>query len=358
MFGDDGLVKLNISSAVEARAVKLDVIENRDPDNLRDMLRAECKRAVDMAIGVAFVTQSGLDDILQSLRQVAVSGRVRLLTGLYQKVTEPQALRTLLRVQDETRGQFSVRLSTEPQYHRKVYAIRGRTSTAVIIGSSNLTREGLRSGGELNLVVRFPKGSLDGKKLMGAFEDDWEHHAVPLAAEQIVEYEKARPEPPKWESYRKGLLARILGAALSHQQAAADDTPADTFRDCITGTVSRRTERVISEATNWDEKNYWWYSTGGAHPYKIGDRIFMFDFTDKRVRVVRVRDIAHTTVPTPDGRHFVAYTAVPRLTRRFSKQLWLALSVENIDREKAQNRRKLSEAQADRLNTIVRARSR
>jgi HKD family nuclease len=337
--------------------VKLDVIENSGPDNLRDMLRAECKRATDVAIGVAFITRSGLDDILQSLRQVAVSGRVRLLTGLYQKVTEPQALRTLFRVQDETRGQFSVRLSTEPQYHRKVYILRGRTSTAVIVGSSNLTREGLRSGGELNLVVRAPKGSLDAKKLAGAFEDDWEHHAVPLAAEQIVEYEKARSEPPKWESYRKGQLARILGAAPSHQQATTDDTLADTFRDCITGFASRRTERVISETTNWDEKDYWWFSTGGTHPYKIGDRIFLFDFTDQRVRVVRVRDMAHTTVPTSAGRHFVAYTAVPRLTRRFSKQLWLALAGENIDREKAQNRRKLSEAQAGYLDTIVRARS-
>lgn len=337
--------------------MKLDIIENNGPDNLRDMLRAECRRATDVAVGVAFVTQSGLNGILQSLRQVAVSGRVRLLTGLYQKVTEPKALKTLFRVQEETRGRFSVRLSTEPQFHRKIYILRRRTNTAIIVGSSNLTREGLRSGGELNLVVRFPKGSLDGKKLARAFEDDWEHRAVPLRAEQIVEYEKARPEPPKWDSYRKGQLAQILGAAPSHQQAADDNTPTDTWRDCLTGRVKRKTERIISDSTNWDEKDYWWFSTGGPHPYKIGDRIFLFDFTDKRVRVVQVRDIAHTTVPTPDGRHFVAYEAVPRLTRRFSKQLWIALAGENIDREKAQNRRKLSTARANRLHTIVRARS-
>lgn len=338
--------------------MKLDVIENCGPDNLRDMLRAECKRATttDVAIGVAFVTQSGLDDILQSLRRVAESGRVRLLTGLYQKVTEPQALKTLFQVQDETRGKFSVRLSTEPQYHRKVYILRGRTNVAVIVGSSNLTREGLRSGGELNAVVRFPKGSLAGKKLTGAFEADWEHHAVPLAAEQIVAYEKARPEPPKWESYHKEQLQRILGVAPRHQQAD-DATAAETFRDYVNGTVTRRTERVISETTNWDEKGYGWFCPCGTHPYKIGDRIFLFDFPDKRVRVVRVRDIARTTVPTPNGRHFVAYTAVPRLTRQFSRRFWLSLAAENIDREKAKTLRKLSEAQADRLNTIVRARS-
>jgi HKD family nuclease len=149
--------------------VKFDVIKNSGPDNLRDVLRAKCKRATDVAIGVAFVTQSGLDDILQSLRQVAVIGRVHILTGLYQKVTESRALKTLLRVQEETRGQFSVRLSTEPQFHRKVYMLRGRTNNAIIVGSSNLTRDGLRSGGELNLLVCFPNGSLAGKKRARAF---------------------------------------------------------------------------------------------------------------------------------------------------------------------------------------------
>jgi HKD family nuclease len=338
--------------------VKFDVIENRGPDNLRDLLRAECKLATDVAIGVAFLTQSGLDDILQSLRQVAVSGRVRLLTGLYQKVTEPQALKSLLSVQNETRGRFSVRLSTEPQYHRKVYIIRRRTQTVVIVGSSNLTREGLRSGGELNVLVRFPKGSLASKKLTGAFEVDWEHHAIPLMPEQIVEYMKARTAPSKWDSFRKGQLAKILGVAPSHQQAVTEDTTADTWRDCINGTAKRKTEKVISESTNWDEKHYLWYGTGGIHPYKIGDRIYLFDFPDKQLRLVQVRDIARTTVPTPDGKHFIAYSAVPNLTRKFSKQLWLALEKEKISREKSQNRQKLSEVQASRLDVIIRSRPR
>ena len=321
--------------------MKLDVIEDSGPDNLREMLRAECS-VTDVAVGVAFVTQSGLDDILQSLRQVAVSGRVRLLTRLYQKVTEPHALRTLLRVQEETRGQFSVRLSIEPQFHRKVYILRGRTNTAIVVGSSNLTREGLRSGGELNLMVRLLKGALAGKKLTRAFEDDWEHRGSARGRTDFtVEYKKAHPTPPKWESYGKGQLAQDSRCRTRHQQAADDDRPTDTWRDCITGTVGRKTERIILESTNWDEKDYWWYSSGGPHPYKIGDRIFLFDFTDKRVRLVQVRDIAHTPVPTPDGRHFLAYTAVPRLTRRLPSSSG-SRSGADLDRENAHNRRKLS----------------
>jgi HKD family nuclease len=302
--------------------VKLDIIENNGPDNLRDTLKSQLGRVSDVSIAVAFVTQAGLDEILQPLRQVAANGRVRLLTGLYQKVTEPQALRTLLRIQEETRGSFSVRLSREPKFHRKLYLLNSRLKSTAILGSSNLTREGLRSGGELNLIVSLPKGTLAVKKIGQAFEDDWEHRAVPLGAEQLAEYEKARPEAPKRESYTKGQLAKILGAPPSHQQATEVQQHHDFWRDCITGLANKRTAWIISETTNWDDKKYWWYSPGGAHPYKIGDQIFLFDFYDRRVRLVQVRDVARAKVATPDGRHFVAYTPLFRLTRRFSKRLW------------------------------------
>ncbi len=337
--------------------VKLDIIENNGPDNLRDALKSHLRRVSEVSIAVAFVTQAGLDEIVQALRQVAANGSVRLLTGLYQRVTEPQALRALLRIQEETRGRLSVRLSREPQFHRKLYLLNSRTHSTAILGSSNLTREGLRSGGELNLIARLPKGSLAVKKMGQAFEDDWEHRAVPLAAEQLVEYEKARPEAPLRESYSKGQLARILGAPPSHRQATQatkDDQHKDFWRDCVTGVVKKRTEGIISETTNWDDKSYWWFSPGGPHPYRIGARIFLFDFHDRRVRPVEVRDVARTKVATPDGRHFVAYRPLFGLTRRFSKKLWAALESEGIDPKKARNRRKLGSEKAERLRVLIR----
>jgi HKD family nuclease len=58
------------------------------------MLEAQLRNASEVSIAVAFVTPSGLHEILQPLRQVAASGSIRLLTGLYQKITEPRALKT------------------------------------------------------------------------------------------------------------------------------------------------------------------------------------------------------------------------------------------------------------------------
>jgi HKD family nuclease len=336
--------------------MRLDFIENNGPDNLRDTLKAQLARASHVCIAVAFVTQSGLADILQPLRQVAATGSVRLLTGLYQQVTEPQALKTLLGVQRETRGRFSVRLSREPHFHRKLYLISNQARCIMILGSSNLTREGLRSGGELNLFVPLLKDSSPLKRVMQCFEDDWEEdRSASLTSDQIEEYEKTRPVQLKWESYTKGKLAKILGVAPTHRQATSeDDQVTDHWRDCITGPVKPRTEQIISETTNWDDKNYWWFSSGGPSPYKIGDRIFFFDFDDHSVYLVKVKDKARMKVATPDGRHFVAYSRL-RLKRRFSKKLWGALKGEGIYRKNARDQRKVSPEKAERLKRLLRS---
>ena len=146
-----------------SKSLAFQIIENNELDNLRDTLEDLLAKATEVCISVAFVTQSGLDEIIYSLQQVTAEGRkekVRLLTGLYQRVTEPKALDALLGLQTQTKGRFSVRLSTEPKFHRKVYLVENDTQATAIIGSSNLTKEGLQSGGELNAVLSLPRNSV------------------------------------------------------------------------------------------------------------------------------------------------------------------------------------------------------
>jgi HKD family nuclease len=335
--------------------VAFEVIENTGPNNLRDVLKAQLARASEVCIAVAFVTEAGLDEIIQPLRQVAAQGKVRLITGLYQRVTEPKALRTLLRIQKETRGKFSVRLSREPQFHRKVFLLENRTQTTAIIGSSNLTREGLRSGGELDMMVSLPKDSPSHKRLKEAFEKDWKkRRSVSLTAEQIERYESVRPASVRQKGYTTGQLKKILGAEPSHQKATTQDESVNLWRDCITGFVKNRTKRIVSENTNWDDRNYIWFSVGGPHPYQIGDRIFLFDFTAKRLNLIEVKDITRTPIPTPDGRHFVAYRQVRNYSRRFSIRLWEQLACEGISEKEAQNTRQVDAEIARRLMSILR----
>jgi HKD family nuclease len=260
---------------MSSKSIAFEVIENSGPNNLRDALKAKLGKASQVRIAAAFVTQSGLDEIIQALRQVATQGKVRIITGLYQCVTEPRALKSLLSIQMETHGNFSVRLSREPQFHRKVFLLENRTQATAIVGSSNLTKEGLRSGGELNLMVSLLKSGPIHMRLKEAFEKDWKgQRSVPLTAEQVERYENTRLAPVGQKNYTNGQLKKILGAEPTHEKATVNDEPINFWQECITGTVKKRTERLITETTNWDDKGYKWFATCGPHKYRIDSRIF------------------------------------------------------------------------------------
>jgi len=335
--------------------VTIEVIENSGPNHLRGALRGKLAQASEVCIAVAFITESGLDEIIQPLRQVAAQGKVRIITGLYQHVTEPKALKTLLRTQTETRGKFVVRLSKEPQFHRKAFLIENRTRATAIVGSSNLTREGMRSGGELDLMVLFSSNAPSYKRLKEVFEKDWSRRrAVPLTSERIERYEKVRLAPVIQKAYTKGQLKKILGTKPSHDEGTVEEEPISIWRDYLSGFVRKRTERIISETTNWDDKRYERFNTGGRHPYRMGDQIFLFDFEGKRLSLVQVKDTTRTPIPTPDGRYFVAFKRVRNYSRRFSTKLWKQLEDVGISEEDAQGIKKVNSETAKHLMRVLR----
>lgn len=346
--------------AIAGEAGTFEVVENSGPNNLRDLLKARFAKASRVDIAVAFITESGLAEIIQPLRQVAAGGNVRLVTGLYQRVTEPKALELLLDVQRETCGRFSICLSREPRFHRKVYLIESRTRAVAIVGSSNLTREGLRSGGELDLMVSLPTAAPSYQRLKAAFDKDWAPDgAVPLTKERIKRYARKRPPSSVGQkTYSKAELREILGKEPTHRGVTDGKLPGDIWRDCITGFVKKRTERIISEVTNWDTKHYDWYSTGRSHPHKKRDQIFLFSLATKRFDLVRVEAVTRTSVPTPDGRHFTAYRPVRGYGRRFSKRLWKQLEVLHIEKNKICGTKKVSAELAKRLKSILRVKNR
>ena len=163
------------------RSPSFEFIENTGPNSVLGTLRRMTKRAAQVDIAVAFISAAGLNRLLPSLQQVASRGAVRVLTGLYQGITDPQALRTLLRVQAQTRGRLSVRISGESKFHRKVYLVRGGSTVKAVIGSSNLTGDGLTSGGEMNVYLSAPAASAPVRRLLRAFDDAWDDRAVTLS---------------------------------------------------------------------------------------------------------------------------------------------------------------------------------
>jgi HKD family nuclease len=332
-----------------------EVIENSGPNNMREQLRSLLKGSSQADIAVTFISAQGLSTILEALRQVANRGRVRVITGLYQGITEPSALRILLRVQDQTKNRLSVHLSTDPKFHRKVYIATRGSRVTTIVGSTNLTQDGLTSGGELNVVIS--GASASARRLCQLFQEDWRNSSRQLKLQQIRRYEKHRPASAKRE--RSLPLHKILGAETTRDDAAPDPSPAvRCWQDYVDCGLPNATERLVEEQTSWDEKGYNWFAAG-RHPYRVGDVLLFFDFLNRDVSLVRIKGITRTSKPTKNGRHFVAYKPIQGFAwRRMTANWWRTMKSKRLLRNlsDARSRRLVSPGKWHRIEDLFRKR--
>lgn len=126
--------------------------------NTATVLASSIKMANDVRIAVAFVSSDGLSQIMPSIRTALDTGAyVEFLVGMDARATDPDAIRELYALSCEHHLAsllcFASR-NTSAIYHPKMYLARDAHTATAIIGSSNLTRRGLISNIEANIVVR------------------------------------------------------------------------------------------------------------------------------------------------------------------------------------------------------------
>jgi HKD family nuclease len=114
--------------------------------------------ANDIRIAVAFVSRDGLSQIMPSIRTTLEAGTyVEFLVGMDPRATDPSAIKDLYALSRETSQAslfcFASR-NTSAIYHPKMYLARDSQTATAIIGSSNLTRRGLKTNIEANVVIK------------------------------------------------------------------------------------------------------------------------------------------------------------------------------------------------------------
>ncbi|RME49830.1 MAG: hypothetical protein D6796_04260 [Caldilineae bacterium] len=132
------------------------VIDNR----LRTMAD-EVSRAIvscpDARIAVAFLSQSGLDIIRPAIEEnINRGGQIEFLIGLDGRITEPEAVQTLynLSCQFSNVSVYCHPFLTEGAiYHPKLYLFQTNENVCLVVGSSNLTRNGLEKNLEVNVRI-------------------------------------------------------------------------------------------------------------------------------------------------------------------------------------------------------------
>jgi superfamily II DNA or RNA helicase/HKD family nuclease/diadenosine tetraphosphate (Ap4A) HIT family hydrolase len=146
-----------------------ELIRGGDDDPLLSHLKAHLDAAISVDIAVAFVMHTGVRSLIEYLRDVLNrGGRVRLVTGDYMGVTQPEALRALLDLHGDV--QLRVIETGSTSFHPKAYIVSTSVNTGVaFIGSSNLSGSALEGGIEWNYrIVSSERGFAE---VLTAFEE-------------------------------------------------------------------------------------------------------------------------------------------------------------------------------------------
>ena len=170
-------------------------------DPLLPHLLAELDRAERVDIAVAFIQKSGVRPLLEHLRDLLNrQGHLRLLTGDYLDITDPEALLELSDLANESRGTLELRVyeTTTTSFHPKAYLFYGEDQTAIAyVGSSNLSESALRHGVEWNYRVVSSDQGPAFSDVADAFEQLFVHPATrPIDYGWIRAYQARRRPPP------------------------------------------------------------------------------------------------------------------------------------------------------------------
>ena len=134
-------------------------------------------------MSVAFITMSGITMILQQLKELkekGVSGRI--LTSEYQYFNEPKVFEKLMSIPN-----IEVRVYTKETHHTKGYIFEKGAERSVIIGSSNLTANALKTNKEWNLKIEKHQEEKVIENLSEEFEEMWVE-SNPLTSQWIENY--------------------------------------------------------------------------------------------------------------------------------------------------------------------------
>lgn len=128
--------------------------------------------------------------------------KIRILTGNYLKITQPQALYLL---KSELKDKVDLRFYNNPNksFHPKAYMFHNPIDSEIYIGSSNISRGALTSSIEWN--YRFLKSTApnDFKVFYDTFEDLFNNHSLIITDEVLKDYSKQWTRPNIYKDIEK-----------------------------------------------------------------------------------------------------------------------------------------------------------
>ncbi|NFD78607.1 DUF3427 domain-containing protein [Clostridium botulinum] len=180
---ETGLINKLIDSNL-ALTPKLVVNDYSKGSKVLSEIISELNKCEEFFISVAFITNSGILPLLETLKVLNKKGiKGKILTTDYLNFSEPKALKKLLEFPN-----IEIKLYSKENFHTKGYIFRYRDHYKLIVGSSNLTQTALTKNKEWNLKVSsLEEGSLT-EGVISEFNQLW-NEADKLTLEWIQTYE-------------------------------------------------------------------------------------------------------------------------------------------------------------------------
>lgn len=120
-------------------------------------------------IGVsAFASSAGVNGVVSNLnKEKEHIKEITIIVGIDQKGTSKEALESLLNSGIES---FVFYQKENPIFHPKVYFMEGNNKTDILIGSSNLTTQGLFVNSEASVHIKLDNGDQSDNKVIDDFK--------------------------------------------------------------------------------------------------------------------------------------------------------------------------------------------
>lgn len=152
-------------------------------------IEKELSTCDEFYISVAFITNSGITPLLQTLKELNQRGiKGKILTTDYLHFSEPDALKKLHMLSNIELRMYKTDTASEG-FHTKGYIFKEKGLYKIIIGSSNLTQSALTTNREWNNFFTSTTNGLYTDEVLNQFEELWDSKYTKQYDEFITDYE-------------------------------------------------------------------------------------------------------------------------------------------------------------------------
>lgn len=155
-------------------------------------INIELETCEEFIFSVAFITDSGLEPLLMTLKELEKRGvRGKILTTNYLNFTNPKALKTLSKLKNIDLRMYFIKNNSSVGFHTKGYIFKHKDIFHIITGSSNLTKNAISKNKEWNTKIVASKDGEYCKELISEFNRMWESPSTKKIDQNLLnKYEK------------------------------------------------------------------------------------------------------------------------------------------------------------------------